>query len=305
MTQLPRQVRNPRPTFAWPSLHGVEPVWTGRGFLVGDEPHLVLDYETGASGWTEELTQFHEQAAPEGTHPIDIASRRRARGALKRHVRSSADQVVLLEAGCSSGFLLQELRADWPGSLLIGSDFIRGPLDRLASRLPTVPLLRFDLTTCPLPSESVDGVVLLNVLEHIEDDATASSHVARVLKPGGVAVIEVPAGPELFDVYDKYLQHFRRYRLSDLRRLVERAGLKVIEQSHLGVLVYPAFAMVKRRNRRWLDAPQDVQRAVVERSISKSGYGPLLRWTTAVEERLAGWINCPFGIRCVVVATKT
>jgi 2-polyprenyl-3-methyl-5-hydroxy-6-metoxy-1,4-benzoquinol methylase len=35
-----------------------------------------------------------------------------------------------------------------------------------------------------------DGVVLLNVLEHIEDDAKAASHMARVLKPGGVAAIE-------------------------------------------------------------------------------------------------------------------
>jgi hypothetical protein len=72
-------------------------------------------------------------------------------------------------------------------------------------------------------------VVLVNVLEHFEDDAAAVSHVARVLKPGGVAVIEVPAGPQLFDVYDKYLQHFRRYQLADLCRLVERAGLQVIE----------------------------------------------------------------------------
>jgi SAM-dependent methyltransferase len=279
-------------------------VWTGRGFLVREEPHLVLDYESGASGWSEELTRFHEDAAPEGTHPIDVASRRRARGALKRHVRSPDHEVVLLEAGCSSGFLLQELLEDWPRSLLIGSDFIRGPLERLAAKLPTVPLLRFDLTTCPLPSASVDGVVLLNVLEHIEDDATAAEHVARVLKPGGVAVIEVPAGPELFDVYDKYLQHFRRYRLADLRRLMERAGLRVIEQSHLGVLAYPAFAIAKRRNRRWLDAPQDVQRAVVAQSIRYSAQGPLLRWATAVEERLASRISWPCGIRCVIVAAK-
>jgi len=279
-------------------------VWTGRGFLVGDEPRVVLDYEIGASGWSEELTRFHENAAPEGTHPIDVASRRRARGALKRYVRASTDEVVLLEAGCSSGFLLYELAADWPSSLVIGSDFIRGPLERLAERLPTVPLLRFDLRACPLSSGSIDGVVLLNVLEHIEDDGAAVSHVARVLKPGGVAVIEVPAGPQLFDVYDKYLQHFRRYRLAELCRLVERTGLQVIEKSHLGFLIYPAFAIVKRRNRRWLNAPQDVQREVVARQIRTSGHGPMLRWTTAVEERLAGRMRYPFGIRCVIVATK-
>jgi len=264
-----------------------------------------LDYEAGGSGWSDDLTRFHEELAGEGTHPIDVASRRRARGALKRHVRvRTDDEVVLLEAGCSSGFLLQELVADWPNNLLIGSDFIRGPLERLASKIPTVPLLRFDLVRCPLPSTSVDAVVMLNVLEHIEDDAAAVAQVARVLKPRGVAVIEVPAGPELFDVYDRYLQHFRRYRLRDVRSLVEQAGLRVVEQSHLGFLVYPAFSIVKRRNQRWLDAPEAMQREIVARSITSSGHGILLRWATALEEQFATWFSYPFGIRCVIVATK-
>ena len=44
-----------------------------------------------------------------------------------------------------------------------------------------------------------------------------------MLKPGGVAVIEVPAGPELFDDYDRQLQHFRRYTLRGICSVVERA----------------------------------------------------------------------------------
>jgi SAM-dependent methyltransferase len=290
--------------FSWPALQGEAPEWTGRGFRVGGARHAVLDYEAGASGWSEDLTQFHEDTAGEGTHPIDVASRRRARAALKRHVRAADGDAIILEAGCSSGFLLEELATDWPETLVIGSDYIRGPLDRLAEKLPTLPLLRFDLVKCPLPSASVDAVVLLNVLEHIEDDAGALAQVVRLLKPGGAAVIEVPAGPELFDVYDKYLHHFRRYRLDEVCALMDRSGLRVVERSHLGFLVYPAFAMVKRRNRRWLDAPEAVQREVVARSISNSGQGPFLRWTTALEERLAAHVRYPFGIRCVVTAVK-
>ena len=290
--------------FAWPALRGASSVWTDRGFRVADETSGVLDYEAGDSGWSEDLTQFHEDIAGEGVHPIDVASRRRARAALKRHVRARADDAVLLEAGCSSGFLLREIVADRPRSLVIGSDYIRGPLERLADTFPTLPLLRFDLVKCPLPSDSVDAVVMLNVLEHIEDDAAALGQVNRVLKPGGTAVIEVPAGPELFDVYDRYLHHFRRYRLIELCRLVERAGLRIVNRSHLGFLVYPVFAMVKRRNQRWLDAPDAVQREVVARHIRSSGQGPFLRWATAIEERFAARISSPLGIRCVVTAVK-
>jgi SAM-dependent methyltransferase len=290
--------------FPWPPIDGIYPTWTGRGFDLGGRGCSVLDYEAGESGWSNELTRFHEDTAGEGTHPIDVASRRRARAALRRHLRADDGNPVLLEAGCSSGFLLRELVRDWPGSLIIGSDYIPDPLYRLASLMPGLPLMRFDLVKCPLPSASVDAAVLLNVLEHIEDDAGAVEQVARVLKPGGVAVIEVPAGPGLYDAYDKYLRHYRRYRARDVARLLERAGLRVAERSHLGFLIYPAFVLVKRRNRRWLDAPEDIQRSVVERSITSSGHGPLLRWATAIEERFARWISYPAGIRCVAVAKK-
>jgi SAM-dependent methyltransferase len=291
-----------RPQFPWPVVGGEHPIWTGNGFRVGGERHGVLDYEAGESGWSEDLTQFHEDVAGEGHHPIDVASRRRGRAALRRHLH--AVDPILLEAGCSSGFLLRELVEEWPRALVIGSDYIRGPLDRLAHALPTMPLLRFDLVKCPLPTASVDGIVMLNVLEHIEDDAGAMAQAARLLKPGGVAVIEVPAGPGLFDVYDKYLHHFRRYRLRELSVLVQRAGLRVVEQSHLGFLLYPAFAFVKRRNRRWLNASDAVQREVVAKNISASSQGPFLRWATAIEERLASHVRFPFGIRCVLTAVK-
>ena len=290
--------------YPWPSIDGVVPAWTGRGFMVGDRECAVLDFEAGESGWSEDLTRFHEETAGDGSHPIDVASRRRARAALKRHLRGDPAGTVLLEAGCSSGYLLRELMHDWPDSLVIGSDYLPGPLHALADRLPDLPLLRFDLVRCPLPSSSIDGIVLLNVLEHIEDHRGAVEQVARLLKPGGVAVLEVPAGPGLYDIYDRYLHHFRRYRLAELRQLVTGAGLTMVEQSHLGFFVYPAFAAVKRMNRRWLDAPEAVQRAKVERAIKTSGQGPLLRWAMNIEEGLARFVRYPVGIRCVAVAVK-
>jgi SAM-dependent methyltransferase len=288
-------------------LGGVRPIWTGQGFELNGRRLPVLSFSGEGAGWTDGLTTFHEEEAGAGTHPIDVASRRRARAALRRHLSPSSDAPVLLEVGCSSGFLLPELVSDWPGSLVMGSDVVPGPLDSLARKLPALPLLQFDLVQCPLPSASVDAVVLLNVLEHVEQDGQAVAQIARVLKPGGIAVVEVPAGPGLYDVYDRYLRHFRRYRLRDLASLLRNAGLALLEESHLGFLVYPAFALVKRRNRRYLDAPEDVQREKVASSITRSGGGsggPALRWAMAIEEWLSNRMRFPFGIRCVAVARK-
>lgn len=294
-------------TYPWPAIEAETPVWTGAGFRLGTRTLPVLSYGAGPSGWSEALTDLHEDAAGSGTHPIDIASRRRARAALRRHLTTPPEDIVLLEAGCSSGFLLEELVAEWPGSLVIGSDFIEGPLQRLASRLPSLPLLRFDLTACPLPTATVDAVVLLNVLEHIEDDRAAIEQVWRVLKPGGIAVVEVPAGPHLYDAYDRHLQHFRRYALGDLARLLEAAGFRTLERSHLGFFVYPAFAFVKRRNQRWLNAPEKEREHLVQQNIRKTaqgGSGGLLAKTMALEEALESWVEYPWGIRCTITVMK-
>ena len=289
-------------SYPWPALPGQSelPVWTGRGFQVGGTHHVVLSYAGEASGWSDELTSFHVELAGD-QHPIDRASRATALREL-RHLRPG--RPVILEVGCSSGFMLRAMRARLPEAVLIGADYVRGPLEELAISLPDVPLLQFDLTACPLPAASVDAVVMLNVLEHIADDGLALRQVARVLRPGGLLVLEVPAGPQLYDVYDKLLMHQRRYTRAMLHRLVRAAGMQVIEASHLGVLAYPAFALVKLRNRRYLREPEAVQRQIVGDNIQASGSSRLFELVTRVELVLGHYLAWPFGIRCTLAARK-
>jgi len=195
--------------FPAPPGYSEPPFWTGQGFRVGQIALPVLSYQVGASGWTDELTEFHEDVAGED-HTIDCSSREHAVSRLERWLPGSAP--VVMDVGCSSGFVLKLLRKRLPKAAVVGADYVRAPLDKLSKVMPEVPLLQFDLVKCPLPDRSFEGVVCLNVLEHIENDFAAVQQLHRVLKPGGVVVFEVPAGPHLYDVYDKQLLHFRRYR---------------------------------------------------------------------------------------------
>ena len=276
------------------------PEWLGGGFRLGQKIVPVLEYSENCAGWSDELTTLHEEAAG-ASHPIDVASRNDAIRQLR--ARLGTNTPCVLEIGCSSGFMLREMQLALPNATIVGADVVREPLYVLAKQLPTIPLLRFDLLQCPLPTNSFDAVVMLNVLEHIADDILALKQVRRILKPGGFALIEVPAGPHLYDAYDKALNHFRRYSVRELVAKLRSVGFSVDRQTHLGFFLYPAFAMVKRRNRHRTIA-EDL-RSLVREQASQTSSSKLLTLALKIESILGNRISYPFGIRCLAVGRKT
>ena len=74
---------------------------------------------------------------------------------------------------------------------------------------------------------SMDTVVCLNVLEHIEDDMQGLANIRSALRPGGRAIVLVPHGQEIFGTLDTALGHYRRYSHQELTEKMERAGFRL------------------------------------------------------------------------------
>jgi SAM-dependent methyltransferase len=75
--------------------------------------------------------------------------------------------------------------------------------------------------------EHLDTAVLLNILEHVEEDQESLTNLGGILTPGGRIVIFVPAVPALHGSLDLALSHVRRYSASQLTGMLEKAGLRV------------------------------------------------------------------------------
>jgi SAM-dependent methyltransferase len=286
-----------------PVSAGEDPaVWNGGAFVRSGTSMRVLAYEVGESGWSDELTELHESATESGAHFIDVASRDHAINELKRALGSKPASIM--EVGCSAGHLLADMRRSLPNAKLTGGDYTLGTLLKLGEKMPGIPLVRFNLADSPLPSDTYDAMVLLNVLEHIEDDVAASKHIARMLKPGGFAVIEVPAGPELFDDYDRQLRHFRRYTLQNICSVVEHAGLVVERRNYLGALIYPAFYLAKKLSQRRPKSASQREEHVAKAIGATSRFNAVGHAIMALEGVMSGAIEFPRGIRCVVTARK-
>ena len=76
-------------------------------------------------------------------------------------------------------------------------------------------------------NETYDAIVMVNVLEHIEDDHAAARGLFAAMKPGGKLLIFVPALPFLYSELDRIYGHFRRYRRRELRNCIESAGFRI------------------------------------------------------------------------------
>lgn len=289
-------------SFPWPSPPGTSanPSWDGRRFEVCGESSRILAYTTETSHWSDNLTSLHETEAGRD-HPLDQASRRLGVSSMRKVTERAP---VILDVGCSSGFVLEDLRRALPHAGLIGADYLRTPLEGLAKRMPEMPILQFDLRKCPLPEACVNGVTCLNVLEHIDDHVAALAEIHRILKPGGLAHIEVPMCPLLYDIYDEHLMHHRRYRLAELLTLARQAGFQVESATHLGFFVFPAFWFVKRRNRKKRGLPVEEKARLVATQIRSTranwAFGALVKFETF----LGQFLPYPWGIRCVCVLRK-
>jgi ubiquinone/menaquinone biosynthesis C-methylase UbiE len=179
-------------------------------------------------------------------------------------------------------------------------------LDRAALNVPRVPLLQFDLRTCPLPDECVDGVTALNVLEHIDDEEEPLRQMHRILRRGGIAHIEVPSHPSCYDVYDEVLMHYRRYNLAKLGATCERLGFTVEWANHLGFFVFPFFWVIKQANRVLAKGwSVEQKRRAVARQIRKTARSQMMSSVFSFERMSGNTVRYPVGIRAVLRLRKT
>lgn len=75
---------------------------------------------------------------------------------------------------------------------------------------------------------STDVIFMMDVLEHVADDAQFLALAFSRLKAGGKIIITVPAFQSLFSVHDVFLKHYRRYDAARLRKIVEPTGGRIV-----------------------------------------------------------------------------
>jgi SAM-dependent methyltransferase len=255
---------------------------------------VLAKHYTSALLASMELEEYHKMATVEDEMWYYHVLRRHMWSYLKPHLRTEA--VKVLDAGCGTGGLIRYLHAKEPTWHLTGVD-VSPVACELARRRGCPDVIEADLTQLPLATGAYDAVVSSDVLYHIEDDLLALNELVRVMRPGGVVVINVPAYRWLWSYHDVAVQSQRRYDRWELREKLDTAGLEILKITHWNMLLLPLIVL----RRKLLPAPRggsDVQ-----------AYAPwlnsMLKGVMAIETALlttTGYL--PAGSSLLVVARK-
>ncbi|MBI2814959.1 MAG: methyltransferase domain-containing protein [Opitutae bacterium] len=163
----------------------------------------------------------------------------------------------VLDAGCGTGGLIKALRTANPAWQATGLDFM--PLAcQLARERTGVEVVQGSITALPFAEGSFDAVVSADVVCQVADGAQALREFARVVRPGGVVLVNVPAFRWLWSYHDDTCETKHRYTRPEMTGLFQAAGLEVRFASYANMLPLPLIA-ARRKLFRPAHPTSDVQ----------------------------------------------
>src|SRR6266403_1402731 len=197
----------------------------------------------------------------------------------------------VLDVGCGPGNTLRRLQ---PWGQTFGAEYSEVGLS-VARRRGLTRLVAADSLRLPFSAEAMDCVLALDVIEHVKDDIAALREAHRLLRPGGVLVLTVPAFMSLWRSHDELYGHYRRYSKAALLAAVRAAGFETERCEFTKCLFYfPLLVRARLDRARKGDAPGGDDFFDIP-----SWLNTMLRWQIVWEHRLRIGRILPVGVTLV------
>jgi SAM-dependent methyltransferase len=197
------------------------------------------------------------------------------RAILTRELRRLPAPGRALDIGAAGGGNTRVLMAHgWRALALEYSDSVAD-----VARARGISASRADARELPVRSGSCGLVTAFDVLEHIDEDYLAAAEIARVLQPGGTALIAVPCDMALWSAHDEAVGHVRRYSRPELAGLIQKAGLTLEKMWSWNVLLRPVVALRRKSSAGSdLEEVSSVANGLLTAVIVTERYLPVKSW---------------------------
>jgi len=240
--------------------------------------------------------QFHTYAILDSiqrTHWWFVGRRRILAALLERH-RPGRRDLRILDVGCGTGVNQEFLRAY---GRVAGLDNAEEALRR-CTRNGFGDVLMGDLLRLPFRDASFDLVVAMDVIEHVDEDEAVLKEALRILKPGGLLYVTVPAFMFLWNFQDDVSLHKRRYRLPGLLKVSAAAGFRIRRASYMNFFMFPPVLLV-RSLLKLLGVRLDS-----EARLNPATTNGIVASIFSLEAKLIPRVRLPFGVSILCLAER-
>ncbi len=205
----------------------------------------------------------------------------------------------ILDIGCSSGILLEELaQIGFKINNLYGIDISEKAISN-CKNAGFEKTFVMDAQSINL-NEKFDIIIASDCLEHLEDDEKALSNWNNLLKQKGIAYIFVPAFMSLWSEHDLMNMHYRRYKRNELSDKLKKNGFEINKSSFWNFFLFTPILIVRffgRLKSSKKNNTGDLNKLPL--------FNNLLFALLSFENRLIKHINFPVGVSSFCIAKKT
>ena len=187
-------------------------------------------------------------------HPWELARLKVIKEQLEKLLNEGNNQKTVLDIGCGDAYLVGKLSEYFPSTHFIGVDinFTSEQLELFRSQVEKTNLeIHKTLDDVSLAANKVNIVMLLDVIEHIEDEIAFMDSLQgyNYLREDAQFLITVPAFQTLFAAHDVILGHYRRYSNKTLRQRLSQAGYETKKERYFFLSLIPPrlFQVIKEK----------------------------------------------------------
>jgi len=208
-------------------------------------------------------------------------------------LKENSKNLKILDAGCGYGHLTGFLKP-WGQVYMVDAD--AGAVDfccRNQSRLVQQALAN----KLPFKDNTFDFIFSLDLIEHTRDDLSVMRELYRVLRPGGILFITVPAFMCLWGPHDEKNEHFHRYSKKDIIRITKESGFKILRCHYFKFILFLPLWILRR-------AKIIGNRESGDFYAVPSVVNAILRIILKIETRLISLVGAPAGTSLIAVSVK-
>ena len=203
----------------------------------------------------------------------------------------------ILECGCGTGYNMSMLI---PYGQVFAFDLNEDGAKR--SRARGRPVARGDVQRIPFASGTFDLATSFDVLQSVPDDRQGLGEMARVLRPGGHAILNVAAMEWLRGDHSVVWNEYHRYTIESVAPLLEAAGLQKVRLTYLFGTLVPLMLAVRTAQK--LMRPVRQMTGDSDLSVPIAPVNAALTWIVKGEAALSRHLPLPVGSSLLIVAKK-